>query len=650
MPERTVRQGSDTYVSQASRSRNNNGIRYALVKNETAAHAYMLIHRKPPLPVTAGTSVVSARLVFHVKWGSHATMDFALTGLASSLRPSKVTWNNQPKVKQNSMLEIPATATGTDMNQAQNGVNVVVEFDVTDHMQAVANGVLFYGWRLECTTANRSCIMFTAEAGLEWRRPRLVIEYAEAPAAPTDLSPSGGRRVSDELPMLSYTYQDFSGNRNQAAQHVQVQEATDVGEPTPGTVWSSGEVPTTEPAFDLAASDCPPLSNNEIRRWRVRAQDGAGLWSGWSDWSWWQRRTQGALTLNNPPSGDGSFVQDTTPPITWTHGGTYEQTHFQVFIGQKNEDGFWENIYNSGVIEGNDDSFTLPRGVLRYVNWQRGETGRFKVEYRVQLRTWDGQNRQSTPGAPAYRRAVQEFLVREGTTAPVENLQVEQANNSFPWAKLTFTRDTAPDAFIIRRGPHVIDRVTPDELDRHPGTNQYTYIDRRATLNRAHTWSVIPVVNHVMSNDEAGRITETVKSNGIWLVNPGRHAAASGVYIVGMPEASLDMTMEDQGENFEVIGRTNPIRVTNALGGAKGSVSGIVTSQPNMPALDALGWRDRLRSFKANEGSRLVLITMDYAMPIIAYNISDSPSPLHDVIDVSFDFVQDNEPTYVGEV
>lgn len=651
MPERITRQGADTYVTQAAPAQNRNGMRYAIVKNEAGAHARMLIHRKPPLPVTAGTSVIDARLVFHVKHSSHPQADFSLVGLAGELKPSKVTWNNQPDVKQNnSMLADPATTTGTGLMQANNGGNVVVEFDVTNHMQSVANGQTFYGWRLWSTSAGRTVVFFTAEAGLEWRRPRLVVNYSEAPAAPTDLSPSGGRRVSSASPVLSYTYQDFSGNREQRGQHIQVQQGTGVGEPVPDTLWTTGPIDASEPEFDLSKSDCPPLSNQEFRRWRVRAQDGAGLWSGWSDWSWWQRLTQAGLTMNNPPEGDDSFVQDTTPPITWTHGGEYEQTHFQIFVGQRNEDGGWENIYNSGVIAGADEAFTLPRGVLKYANWERGEVDRYRVEYRVQLRTWDGQDRQSVPGAPAYRRVVREFVVREGKTAPVEDLTVEQANNSFPWAKLTWTRATAPDAFIIRRGPRQIDRVTPDEVDR-PDSTTYVYLDRRATLNRPHTWSVIPVVNNVMGKDEGLRVTETVESNGIWLVNPARAAANSGVYIVGLGgHATVDMSMEDQGENFEIIGRPNPIRVTNSLGGAKGSVSGIVTSVPNMPAVDALGWRDRLRSFKSREGTRLVLITMDYAMPIVAYNISDQPNPLHDVIDVSFDYVQDNEPTYVGDV
>src|SRR5690606_15114925 len=133
----------------------------------------------------------------------------------------------------------------------------------------------------------------------------------------------------------------------------------------------------------------------------------------------------------------------------------------------------------------------------------------------------------------------------------------------------------------------------------------------------------------------------TIESTGIWLVNENRAAANSGVLIFGLgSDADLDMTMEDQGEDYEVIGRSAPVRVTNALGAARGSVSGYVATTEK-PDLTAREWRDRLREFKSDTGGRLVLITMDYAMPIVAYNISDAPDPIHGVIRVSFDYVQD---------
>src|SRR5690606_4749471 len=87
-----------------------------------------------------------------------------------------------------------------------------------------------------------------------------------------------------------------------------------------------------------------------------------------------------------------------------------------------------------------------------------------KTDYRVVVRTWDGQGRQSTPGDPAYYQATREFTVKEGATAPVENLAVEW-KRPYPWAELTWSRDTAPDSFIIARGGNVIAQPTPDQVD-----------------------------------------------------------------------------------------------------------------------------------------------------------------------------------------
>src|SRR5690606_29847793 len=111
---------------------------------------------------------------------------------------------------------------------------------------------------------------------------------------------------------------------------------------------------------------------------------------------------------------------------------------------------------------------------------------------------------------------------------PVENLAVEW-KRPYPWAELTWSRDTAPDSFIIARGGNVIAQPTPDQVDI--GNGKYRFIDRRATLNRELRWTVLPVVNNQMSRLETASVKATIESTGIWLVNENRAAANSGVLI-----------------------------------------------------------------------------------------------------------------------
>src|SRR5690606_31776118 len=124
------------------------------------------------------------------------------------------------------------------------------------------------------------------------------------------------------------------------------------------------------------------------------------------------------------------------------------------------------------------------------------------------------------------------FTVKEGATAAVENLTVEH-DAPYPWAKLTWERDTAPDSFMIIRGGKLIGQPTPDEIDK-TGSTTYVWRDKRVTLNRKHTWSVLPVVNGEMGTLEMAVVSETIKSDGIWLVNERRAAANSGVLIFGL--------------------------------------------------------------------------------------------------------------------
>src|SRR5690606_11630983 len=132
--------------------------------------------------------------------------------------------------------------------------------------------------------------------------------------------------------------------------------------------------------------------------------------------------------------------------------------------------------------------------------------------------------------------------------------------------------------------------------------------------------------------------------------DPHTGNADSMVLILGLGgHADLSMTVEDQGENYTVVGSSRVVRVSNGVMGASGSVSGVVTTHPALPNTTALDWRNRLDDFKADPSKRLLLVTMDYSMPIYAYNISTQPNPTRDVIDVSFEYVQANRPRYVGE-
>ena len=633
MAERTIRGGVDAYVSQVTPALNNNGVNVALVKNGTGVNAHLYSYLKAPAPVEAGVSVISATLRFYVRGASHANVNLRARAADASWKAAKITWRNQPGT-------MPGTAglIGFPVDAVAHA-DGFVEFDVTAHMQAVADGAKWFGWRIACQDTNRWVTLSTAEAKLQVRRPELTVEYSNAPAAPVDLSPGGGRFISTGSPILRYTYLDFGGNRELTFQQIQVQNlASSVN-------YDTGKIAASEPEYDLDDGSFVALTSGQDARWRVRTWDGAGLVGPWSDWAYFERLNKGTLTINNPSAAPDNFVQEVTPPITWTHGGMWSQVAYQVIVQQKFLDK-WTKIYDSRKRSGNDDSLTLPKGVLTKANWTSipGTDWSVPTEYRVVVRTWDGQGRQSTPGDPAFYQAIRPFTVKEGATAKVTDLVVSQFG-AWPFAEIVWKRSTAPDKFIIARNGNIVDTVTPDQVDRGDGT--YRYLDMEATLNRPHTWAVLPVVNGVMSSVESTHVTTTVKADGIWLLDPDR-PFNTAVLIVGFGgEGDLSMAAEDQAEEYNVIGRSAPVQVINAVGLAAGSVSGHVTFHPHIPNVSKLDWRNRLRDLKAEPGKRLRLIAGDYNMPVVVRDVSDGPNPAHDLIDVSFNFVQDNTPAWL---
>lgn len=637
MANRTVVGGIDTYVSRVSPSQTNPRRRYALVKNETGASSRMLLYMKPPAPVEAGVTITSARLRVRADFTPYSNMNFEARPVASSWKASKATWNNQPALVSNGFLALPAVASVTGLQQGD-----IIEFDVTSHMQAVADGASFFGWRIVTPDTGKMVTLFTSDCSLRARRPELYVEYSNAPAAPTDLTPSGGFFVSVQHPVFQYSFLDFGGNRDLLAHQIQI----DPMDPE-GDTFDTGWISASEAEWDSSTSSWPGLAGGALARWRVRVRDGAGKESEWSDWASFERLNKGSLVINNPSAAPNNFVQDVTPPITWTHSGMWPQDAYQVIVDQKSLIGTWMRVYNSGKRQGNADALTIPRGILSYANWSTdpGGTGwQVKTEYRVTVRTWDGQDRQHTPGDPVYYQARRQFVIREGTSAPVENLVAQQVY-PYPFTELTWTRATAPDRFIIVRNGRIIADLTPDAVDQ--GDGSYRWVDKRGVLEREHTWGVLPIVNNQMAPLEGSTVKATIKSAGLWLMDPERHQR-DAVLILGFgSHAELSATVEDQVEEHQVIGRSRPVNIFNSLGVEKGTVTGVVTNNPMGTGVDRLEWRDRLRDFRTTPGRKLVLIGMDYAIPVRIKNVADWGDPTRDVINVSFEWTRANEPGWV---
>src|SRR5690606_5203434 len=111
-----------------------------------------------------------------------------------------------------------------------------------------------------------------------------------------------------------------------------------------------------------------------------------------------------------------------------------------------------EELYDTGKARGDDNSHTLPKGIL--------EDDR---DYIVRVRIWDSKDREATPGDPPWTFASRQFHFDEDTTVdPVTNLQADVLKPP-PYVDITFERDTMPDRFILRRNGKVVRDIDEPE-------------------------------------------------------------------------------------------------------------------------------------------------------------------------------------------
>jgi hypothetical protein len=294
-----------------------------------------------------------------------------------------------------------------------------------------------------------------------------------------------------------------------------------------------------------------PLADGASTYWRVRVQDGAGVWSPWSLAAQFSRTTKGTLTITNPAASPNNFVSEATPPILWTFTGRTQTAH-QVII--TNAAGRW--IHNSGKLTSSATSYTLPKGIIHD-----------DKTYTVYIRVWDNTtSREATPGDAPYTQASRAFTYNlSATVAPVTALTGTDLT-PVPALQRDWSRSTAPDSFTIVRGGKVIaSNVLPG--DAFTSGTSYRFVDHGADPNIPHTWKVRAVVNGVTSSANP-TVTKTLKPAGIWLLDPDTDIS---VQLVGSDNGSWA-----NGEDAEVytpVGGTRVVRVTQALRGFEGSMA-----------------------------------------------------------------------------
>lgn len=607
MGSATIRSGFDSYSGSTYPAREHAKATHLRLKSGQN-HAYIYLRSPAPL----GATIVSATLTVFARQATSGPRALTASRIGESWKARSLNWNNAPDVLAGGVVANVDVLADADP----------IDFDVTAHVQTVADGGRHFGWRIE-TDATTVHWIHAFNAGEN--KPRLVVEWSDAPDAPTSLAPADSV-VSVAAPVLRCDYTDVSGSTELAAVQVQVDPASD--EVTPD--FDSGEVAATEPELDLSATAYPGLADATSTYWRVRVKDAAGLWSEWSDWVQITRAVKGTVTIDTPSVGT-PVVTDHTPAIEWTPSAA--QSAWKVRITRASDRGV--ELYDSGKRIGTETEHTIPDGYLLDDD-----------DYSVQVRSWDTQtDRQATPGDPRYAYAWLDFTITDDPAVALPTTVAAAVTADSPWVALAWSAAVEPHGWnIYRDGVLVAGGLDPADLLVAGTTYDYRWTDYTAAPLAQHTYEVRAVVDGARSDPVAsGPVTP--KPRAVWLADPDTGAT---VRIAGGDDPSW--TMEDDATTLYPLGSSTPVRIVTGMRGLAGSTAGLLIdgwSATTLAAAEAVVWQMKAST---SRGRTVRMVAGDINIAVLLENVTVAPSPLTRdgqlVKPISFGVVQIGAPAF----
>ncbi|MGH3500557.1 MAG: DUF7594 domain-containing protein [Nocardioidaceae bacterium] len=597
--EVVLRKGADTYATMAEPHKPHSGLTYAPLE-ENHANYYVRFHRGFPL----GANVLRAHLYVYTAGDWDLSAELSACQVDDWLGAHSITWANRPGL----------VGASVQVSHHVNRVGTEFDFDVTQQMQSVSDGADWNGFAVRRLDGGDSKRIFALDSASQYT-PRMEILWTSHPEAPTRLAPDGDRAVSVQKPTLGFNFRDNLGSTHMAGCTVQINSTSSFSNPD----WNSGNVSTSVPELDLSDTDYPGLpSGGASRYWRVRVQDGAGQWSGWSDVAKMRYVAQPALSLTIPQPAPDNIVTDPSPTIEWSYAGTSARWRLGLQRLADSSSSPDDDVYSSGWQDGTADQWTIPtRAHLRDNH-----------NYRVYVRVEDAVDREGVPGHPAFAYVSQAFHFDDDDTYdPPDTLTVAQVGTS-PWVKVTWTRTGAPDAWIIRRDGKVI-ATDLDPGDVLESGSTYSWTDYGADGNTEHTYRVQALVNHkATANGPTKNIT--TKPTGIWLVDPERYIQ---VQIYGTDPGTWNAS--DAFSIYSPLRGNFTVKIAQSQRGAEGSVQGMLISDDTHTAHEWAHLMERIR----NSPSRPVTLafptrTLTAALGDIVTGVTDAS----DRYTVSFDF------------
>lgn len=600
----TIHPQIDTEAREASPGSNYaNLVKMGVRGAGSSAHRYVFIKFAAPWSHNSTITTAMLRLTLAAAWSG--TNDLTIKRVTEKWGESTLKYNNMPTVNTPNVTD---TITG-------GAAGDVWEVDITDILQAAADGSPYYGIRIGLTQ-DQARLFYSGESNFP---PELDLDWSDAPDPPDRLSPDSGLAVDGEFISVAWRFQDHVGTskagKTQAYSQVQlVDDPTgwDAATGFPSPDYDTGQVANVEDSYDLDDGSFTGLVADTTYFWTVSVWDDTGFQSEFSQPGEFVRTELGTLTIDSP----GATVPETTPPIAWTLTDA-TQVRYRVILYEVLDTGKKDELWRVADTA-TDNTVTPPNKLIK--------TGH---DYRVTVEVWDDVDRWNDE----HLTETMDFTyVRDGSPDPVTDLAVE-LNGIEPSVTLTWERAVQPDYWGLRLDDEEVeDRLVAEDYLVSGTTYSYTYWG--ATPREAHTYEIEAIVldsgvyKHSSGNPDVDATTTPI---GIWLVDQDDNKA---VMIAGVDPA--DLTIGETGTTYDLVGARAPVRITDIVRGYEGTVSGLILSQTERA--DMLTLKGRRKT--------LQLILGDLSIPIVLEEVHLSPTPTAGDAEfaVSFTFFQVDAP------
>ena len=591
----------DAWASEA-RAADTHGADPTLVIHQLAgARKWAYLFASRPWAAGAGVTVISATLrIFTTKAvGTGGTLQ--AHRIEQQWNEKAIAWKSRPAVA-TTLAATKAVANGTAAGTA-------IDIDVTAAMQEVADGALYFGFRLIFDPAAGAGPLSIASSDLRdpARHPSLIITWSSPPDRPTGLKPSGGRFVSSRKPVLSWLFGDvLDPLAYQSAFEVQISSV----DTFTSTEYASGQIAGGLSQLALASTAYAGLpTDGAVRYWRVRVWDDSGEASEWADPAAIRYAPLGAVVLSTPaaPTSDVRPVLTWafTPPATPAGEAAVVQEAYRAWIEQA---GSAAPIFDSGLITGTDLQWSPPSSLPS-----------LSSSYTARVQILDSLPREATSGAPAAAAASKAFTYAAGGGVVDPSSLTATVIDGYA-VRLQWTRPTKPAHWILEADGVIV----ADEIDVTPsGGTSYVWIwygafPRHLTSLKLHAAEII---GGAIAASPGAAVSVTTDPVGIWIVDP---ATGDQVHVAGRDDLSAQIG--EESATYSRIGERAPVIVTEIVRGYEGSVSGLLVEWAGQ---DPRAAKDLLLQLREH-GAELRLVLGDLNLPVQIWGLTANPTPAPD--------------------